>query len=312
MLRLIFKILGDYATTLARSLVVKSRLSTSRFDKANLPGKRFAACLDLKLEPGEKMNLDDLKLIAGDGDFLPVERKGRDLFDAALFCKVFAASNEHIPVDSFGESERRRFHLVPCNAHVEEPDPQLEEALQAEYPQILSLLIEYAVAWNNNGRKLPDCKVINAATNDYFEKQDILGQFLADCCVLGADLRIPRKELFNAYEQYLFREQGISKPGKIKNFAALLEKRGISEGIKKIEGKTARIFEGVILLEGYTVTKKPEIELTSYRGEKLEVTMNLGNSCNLVTENPKNDTKNPEPYISEAQKQLWLSEEAIF
>ena len=52
-LRILYRIMRDYAATLPRAVVVKSRYSSSRFDKANLPKKRAAFCFDLKVEPGE-------------------------------------------------------------------------------------------------------------------------------------------------------------------------------------------------------------------------------------------------------------------
>ncbi len=261
--------------------------------------------MDLKTEPGEKYNLDELKSIAGDGDIIPIERKMQPLFNKALFCKVFISTNEQIPIDSFGESERSRFRLVPCLAHVDEPDSGLENALKKECPQILNLLLKYAVQWNANGRKLPPCKVVDAATNSFFERQDVIGQFIADRCVLGEGLRIPKKELFVAYEQYLTKEQGIFKAGKIKNFSSALEKRGINEGFTKVDGKSSRCFVGITLI-GHPDTKKPENELLSYSNSLRENNIKSENSCVSVSEKPKTATKTAEnPYFSEDQQRLW-------
>jgi len=305
LLRLLFNILGDYATTLPRSLAIKSRFTDRRFDKSDLPEKFAALLFDLKPEPGDKWNLDELKSICGDGDIIPIERKMQPLFNAALFCKVFISTNDQIPIDSFGESERSRFRLVPCLAHVDEPDPELENALRKEYPQILNLLLGYAARWNADGRKLPPCKVVDMATNSFFENQDIIGQFLSDNCVLSEGLRIPKKELFNSYEQYLFKEQGISKPGKIKSFAAALEKRGINEGFTKIDGKSSRCFVGITLI-GHTDTKKPEFELLSHNNSLREKNVNSENFCVSVSEKSETATKTAEnPYFSEDQRRLW-------
>jgi len=309
LLRLLYKLLGDYATTLSRSLVLKSRLTNNRFDKSNLPNKRGAFCMDLKVESGEKLNLDELKSICGDGDIVPIERKMKPLFDQALFCKVFINSNDKLPIDSFGESERSRFRLVPCLARIDEPDPGLEDDLQKEFPQILNLLLEKAEAWYADGRKLPPCKVIDRTTDEYFNKQDVLGQFIADKCSLGEGLRTVKKDLFNAYEQYLYREQGITRHGKIKNFAADLEKRGISEGFTKDkDGKTARCFVGITLSE-HTDTKKPEFDIPSHEKSNLEENAKFENFCVRVSE--KQEIPDKVRYDSEDQQKLWEDEKAV-
>jgi putative DNA primase/helicase len=307
LLRLLFHIIGDYATTLPRSLVIKSRFTNSRFDKSDLPGKTLAVLMDLKPELGDKWNLDELKSICGDGDIITIERKMQPLFNAALICKVFISTNDQIPIDSFGESERSRFRLVPCLAHVDEPDPGLEDALVGEYPQILNLLLEYAVRWNENGRKLPPCKVVDIETSGFFDKQDILGQFLADKCVLGEGLRVAKTELFAAYKTYLFEEQGISKFGKkMNNFAALLEKRGIFEGFPKIDGKTVRVFKGVCLSNNSTVPQENlKNELVSNNNSPWEKNSKFENSCGNVESKSGTTTKTSLEYSSEEQKQLW-------
>ena len=290
-LRPIYNVFGTYATVLPRSLAIKEPGVTSRFDREGLVGKRLAVLFDLKVEKG-KLNLDDLKTICGNGDPQSVEPKGKPRYDAVINSKVFLASNDQIPTDSYGPSEKRRFYLVPYNNRIEEKDETLEERFKPEYGKILYLLLESASEYFRNNRKMPVCTAIDRATAEYFDSQDIVGQFLSDCCVQG-EVRISKKELFSIYEQYLFREHGILKPGNLRNFAVLLEKRGIFEGVKKIDGKTARIFEGVNLLESYKVTKKPEFQVTLPIEPAKESNLNFENSCNFVTEKPKTATQIP-------------------
>jgi len=313
LLRLLYKLLGDYSTTLPRSLAVKSRYANnSKFDKGNLPYKRYAPCMDLKIEPGEKLNLDELKSIAGDGDIVPIERKFKAHFDRALYCKVFINSNDKIPVDAFGESERSRFRLVPCNAHIDEPDPGLEDGLQKEFPQILNLLLEKAGEWYANGRKLPPCAVIDKTTDEYFDKQDVLGQFLNDKCVRGEGLMTAKKELFNSYEVYLNREQGITRPSKMKNFAAALEKRGIFDDVQRINGRPERVFTGIALKENagcYDVTKNSEFDILSHKKIISGTDMNSKNFCNIVTGSGEIPAK--VKYDSEEQRKLWEDEKTL-
>ncbi|MDR1287110.1 MAG: DUF5906 domain-containing protein [Treponema sp.] len=307
--RVIYHILKDYAVSLPRSLVVKSNHGTGRFDKANLPGKRGAFCFDLKLEPGERLNLDDLKSICGNGDVISIEKKHLDSFDAVLHCKIFIASNEKIPVSATGESERRRFHLVPFNARIEEKDETLEDSFIPEYPRILNLLLEYAARYYANGRKMPPCKAIDLATGRFFDSQDLVGLFIQDRCTVADGYVIPKTELFMAYANYLETEQGIKRPGKTRVFAESLEKRGIFESVKKIEGNAKRVFVGITLGEVTRLQKDPNFHITFSGETNIETNTNSRLFCNRVTQGDGNPVK----YNSPEQKKLWEDpEKAIY
>jgi putative DNA primase/helicase len=230
--RPIFYALGSYATVLPRSLAIKEPNTSTRFDKVKLVNKRMAVLFDVQVENG-KLNLDDLKSLCGNGDPQNVEPKGKPSYDAVICCKIFILSNDKIPIDSFGASEKERFYLVPYNNHIKDKDETLEDRFKPEYGKILNLLWEHAIKYYQNGRKMPPCAAIDKATKDYFDDQDIVGKFLTDCCLFfDESLVIHKKVLFFAYEQYLFREHGISRPGKMGKFTAALEKKGIFEKVK--------------------------------------------------------------------------------
>jgi P4 family phage/plasmid primase-like protien len=305
--RVIYHILKDYAVSLPRNLVVKSNYGTGRFDKANLPGKRGAFCFDLKLEPDERLNLDDLKSICGNGDVISIEKKHLDSFDAVLHCKIFIASNEKIPISATGESERRRFHLVPFDGRIKEKDETLEDSFVPEYPRILNLLFEYASRYYANGRKMPSCKAIDLATGHFFDSQDLVGLFVQDRCTIADGYVTPKTELFMAYANYLEAEQGIKKPGETRIFSESLEKRGIFESVKKIEGKARRVFVGITLGEVTRLQKDPNFHITSSGKTNIETNMNSRLFCNPVT----GEGENMKRYSSPEQKKLWEDPEAV-
>ena len=248
LLRLLKAIMGSYATGLPRPVVIKSPGIQSRFDTACLIGKRAAALTDLKPDRGEKLNIDELKKLAGNGDILKAEQKFKESFDFISKAKLFIASNDKIPIDSFGDSEKRRFSLVPFNAKFEEKDETLEERFIPEYGKILNLLIQYAdYYFHNLNRKMPECKAIEKATGDFFYSQDIIGQFIADRCTIDKYERMPKKELYEAFVEYCKEEHGIEKSISLIRFTIELEKRGIKESRQKYEGKVSRVFMGIHL-----------------------------------------------------------------
>ncbi|AEF82934.1 phage/plasmid primase, P4 family [Leadbettera azotonutricia ZAS-9] len=290
LLRTLQKIIGDYATTLPRSLVIKEPGSQSRFDKAGLPGKRAAILYDLKPDHG-KLNLDELKSIAGDGDGVWVEKKGRDGYSCSLKCKVFIASNDKIPIDSFGKSEKKRFRLVPFNAQFETKNEGLEDSFIPEYGKILNLFMQYAVKYYANGRKMPDCKAIDAATLEYFDEQDLIKQFLEDSDAFTVTNYEPKSEFYAKFERYCLMQQGIRTPMKSKTFTNELEKRGIFTKFRKIDGKSTRVF----VRENTETQENLNFELILSREKIIETNTDFNNSCVLVSETTATETENS-PY----------------
>jgi putative DNA primase/helicase len=285
--RTVYKISGSYATVLPRSLAIKEPGQSSRFDREALVGKRMAFLFDLKPEKG-KLNLDDLKTLCGNGDPQSVEPKGKPRYTAVICCKIFIASNDKIPIDSFGESEKRRFYLFPYDNHIEEKDEGLEERFKPEYGKILNLFIEYAVKYFQNGRKMPPCAVIDRATADYFDSQDLVGQFIQDNCEIGTDFYMGKTELFNKFVAWCESEQAIKRPMKSKMFTEALEKRGIHETVKFVSSKAKRVFSGIIT----TLQKNLNFNLLSHENKNFHTNMNFENSCNVVM--PKNALIPPE------------------
>jgi len=341
-LRVIFKISGSYAVPLPRPIAIKEPGQSSRFDRETLVGKRMAVLFDLKPENG-KLNLDDLKTLCGNGDPQSVEPKGKPRYTAVICSKIFIASNDKIPVDTFDESVTRRFYLVPFNNHIEVKDETLEDRFKPEYGKILNLLIEYAVKYFQNGRKMPSCDVIDRVTDEYFDSQNIIGQFIRDNFEEDKMICVGKTELYENFSKWCEEQHGILKPIQSKPFTLALEKMGIKVIVKKIDGKTKRMFSGELrrlqrnmnfnseLHENkefqidlnfvkpcnfVTMSKKltPEVtELQSYKNSKLSYENDISQqpdekSCNFVTQE---GTAMAEPYQNEEQKRLWENPETV-
>lgn len=321
LLRALGKIMDGYATTLPRSLVIKEPGTNSRFDKETLPGKRVAILFDLLADKG-KLNLDELKSIAGNGDLVHIEPKGKKGYKAQLKCKIFIASNDKIPITSYGESEKRRFYLVPFNAHITDKDETLEDRFVPEYGKILNLFLEYAANYYANGHKMPPCKAIDAATEEYFDSQDLIGRFINDECTLDPLAIVRKTELYEKFTSYCQDEHGIKKHGSPKTFVDTLEKRGITEGVRRINGKNTRVFIGIITGTATLLQRNANFELTPIETSRVESNSNLENSCSSVADGtkihpPEGDNSgafglsaeavpgNGESYDSPGQRALW-------
>jgi putative DNA primase/helicase len=323
LLRTLYSVAGGYSTTIPRSLVIKEPGTGSRFDKANLPGKRVAILFDLKADRG-KLNLDELKSIAGDGDVVPIEKKNKDSYNERLKCKIFIASNEKIPIDSHGDSEKKRFCLIPFNAHITNKDPELEDRFVPEYGKILNLFLTYATKYYANGRKMLPCKEIDAATADYFDSQDLIGRFISDECTLDPAAIVRKTEIYEKFASYCQGEHGIKNPINSKKFADALEKREIIEGVRRVNGKNTRVFIGIITGTATLLQRNANSDLLSIETSRVESNSNLENSCSSVADGAKIQPSNGDnsgadgevpgtaaSYSNPEQRALWNNPEAI-
>jgi phage/plasmid-associated DNA primase len=71
---------------------------------------------------------------------------------------------------------------------------------------------------------------------------DVLGDFLTECCVLGARYAIPKAELYAGYMAWC--EQTHERPVSKRTFTRLLEDRGIGEA----RDKKTRYYSGIALV----------------------------------------------------------------
>jgi P4 family phage/plasmid primase-like protien len=307
-LRTLFRVMKSYAAVLPRTLAIKEPYTSSRFDREGLVGKRLAVLPDLKLESGSKLNLDELKTLAGNGDPQSVEPKGKKRFDAVICCKIFLASNEQIPIDSFGDSEKERFFLVPFDNHIEAKDETLEDRFMPEYGKILNLLLEYAVKYFQNGRKMPACLKIDRATEKYFNNQDLIGQFLGDVCETGEGKFTPKRELYEKFVKWCEEEQAITRPMKPKTFFRALEKRGFYEAFRKIDGVSKRVIIGFDTQTQENLNFGLPSHASAYKGSNPK-NENLCVSVSATGKNPAG--KAPVLYGSPEQKKLWESPKTV-
>jgi putative DNA primase/helicase len=140
---------------------------------------------------------------------------------------------------------RRRFMILPFNHPPAQRDNDLAEKLKAEWPGILSWMIQGCLDWQANGLVRPD--VVNAATECYVAEQDTFGQWLADCCKAGMGKAETTEALYQSWQRYA---DGLGEePGsKLGVFPEQMEQRGFRPG-KNIGSSRERGFIGICLAQ---------------------------------------------------------------
>ena len=93
---------------------------------------------------------------------------------------------------------------------------------EEEMPGILAWLVKGCLEWQQQGLKAPGA--VLAATKEYRDEMDIIGDFIDDMCVLNETATGTAKELYESYEKWCDAEgeKTISK----KLFGMKLSERG--------------------------------------------------------------------------------------
>ena len=132
---------------------------------------------------------------------------------------------------------RRRFHLVPFTITIppSERDQNLTEKLKAEWPGILSWMVDGCPEWQRQGLLPP--QAVTSATDDYFESEDAVGAWIDDRCERRLDSWTLTKNLFASWKEWA--ETAGERTGTCKRFVQALESRGFiaSDGTTAVGSK---------------------------------------------------------------------------
>lgn len=229
-------ILADYATTASMDTFTASRHSQHPADLAMLAGARLVTASET--EEGRAWAEARIKSLTG-GDPITARFMRRDFFTFHPQFKLLIVGNHAPRLNNIDEAMRRRLNVVPFTATPQCRDPQLEAKLKSEHPQILRWMIEGCLDWQRHSLARPE--IVKAATAEYFEGQDLFGQWLNDQCETATHLWDLPARLFSSWSAYAHRAGDV--PGSIVTFADRLQSRGF------IKAKTAgnRVYRGLML-----------------------------------------------------------------
>ena len=194
-------IMGDYQVELPLSAIVLEPHENRRpFDLAELPARRMATISDVP--KNTRYNIENVKKLTGN-DILRAEQKYQKSYQFKNTAKLIVCSNNEIRLPSTGPDMRRRLRFIPFDLQVppEKQDVDLAKKLLSEAPGILYRLIQEAVICVNGGG-FPKCEVIDRATEQYFDEQDTVKMFLADCIEPYPGEKIQAGALYAKYESW--------------------------------------------------------------------------------------------------------------
>lgn len=242
-LNTVSRIAGEYATTSAMETFTASSGDRHPTDLAMLRGARIVTASET--EEGRAWAESRIKQLTG-GDPITARFMRQNFFTFTPAFKLTIVGN-HAPVlHNVDEAARRRFNIVAFDRQPANPDKDLEQKLVAEWPGILRWMIDGCLDWQENGLQRPAS--VTAATDAYFDAQDLVGQWLNECCTVEPSN--PHRwetsaNLFKSWKSYA--ESAGEKPLTQKGLAGHLHRRGLTVGPKKVGTQTLRSWAGISL-----------------------------------------------------------------
>ena len=189
--------LGEYATNTPFSTFELNQSSQTN-DVAALCGLRFVTASETS--ESKRLNEARVKAISG-GDPVTARFLFGEYFTYYPAYKVWLGMNHRPSIAGVDDGIWRRIRLIPFNVSFKDrEDKNLAQTLEVERPGILAWAVTGAVKWLNGG--LTEPKAVIAATEQYRQESDIIGQFLADCTTAQESAKVAAGELYKAYVEW--------------------------------------------------------------------------------------------------------------
>jgi P4 family phage/plasmid primase-like protien len=212
----------DFVTGLPMESLIFTRNPQHPTDIAGLRGKRLAVAVET--EEGHQLAEAKIKFLTG-GDKLVARFMRQDFFTFTPTHKILIVGNHRPVLRNVDEAMRRRVLLIDFDAVIpaEKRDKDLAAKLRAEGPAILQWIIDGAREWYANGLNPPES--VRASSAAYFEAQDSLGEWMADCLVVDSASWISKKDLFDSWKAWAEeREEWVGR------------ERQLTERLARVEG----------------------------------------------------------------------------
>lgn len=191
--------LGDYAVSTGPETFMTKKPEHIPNDVARLKGTRLV--LAVEAEAGQRLAEGLVKRMTGQ-DPMPARFLNQEWFEFLPTFKIFFMTNHRPEIRETSHAIWRRVKLVPFTVTIpdDEQDKHLPDKLRAESAGILAWMVRGCLDWQRDGLGEPD--EVRAATAQYREDMDFLGDFLRDECVREPEASIAARALYEIYQAW--------------------------------------------------------------------------------------------------------------
>ncbi|MBU0515240.1 MAG: hypothetical protein KJ621_10760 [Proteobacteria bacterium] len=223
LLELLMDVLGPLAGPIKSEMMLKQRQARSSAapdsDVVGLRGKRLVWASET--DEGRRLNAGRVKWLTGGDTLVGRPPHGRHEITFSPSHTLILSTNNLPRADARDRALWARIRVIPFKLafvgnpqgpHERQADPDLLEKLKAEAPGILAWLVAGWVAYRTRGLDPPE--EVTKATDDYREDEDVIGQFISECCILDETARVLAKDLYQEFKQWAD-DQGIQPVGRV-------------------------------------------------------------------------------------------------
>ena len=238
----ILHVFGDYGGVISTNLLLSNSKGNLGAEIAELKGKRLVIASEL--EENQTLSTAMVKRICSTDPILG-EVKYKQPFSFIPSHTAILYTN-HLPnVRSIDNGIWRRLIVVPFNTRISAKTDiknYTDHLVANAGPAILSWIIDGARKAYQSGFEFAMPSVVAAATEDYREQNDWIGDFIDACCVLGAGFHTSSGKLYEEYKEYC--QKNGEYPRGVKSFVSAL----MTKGLNKRKTNKGKIFDGIGLL----------------------------------------------------------------
>lgn len=235
-------VIGEYAVNVGMETLTASKNDRHLTELARLHGARMARASET--EKGRGWAENRIKALTGQ-DKVTANFMRQDHFEFLPEFKLTIFGNNRPTLKDVDAAIKRRFMVLPFDHPPVRKDERLPEKLKAEWPGILSWLIEGCLEWQAKGLRRP--KVVQAATAEYFAEQDTFGQWITDCCSVDPRAAETTNDLWDSWSSYAY-SLGEDAGSRNRTFPETLAQRGF-EPVSMVPGTRSRGYRGLRLLD---------------------------------------------------------------
>ncbi len=223
-----------------QTLMEQSKFGNQTNDLASLVGKRLVVASEG--ERDQTLAENKIKLMTG-GDRIKCRHLYQDYFEFTPVFKLWLATNNFPSISGSDDAIWRRLRIIdfPVSIPPEEQNPDLAKNLLAELPGILNWALAGHRIWKQEGLQIPDS--VTSSTKNYRNENDVIGQWLNSCCIVGMGGVTPMAGLYASYASWCVKS-GF-EPMSNEAFGKELTRKGF----ENVKGRDGNKRKGIILLD---------------------------------------------------------------
>lgn len=236
-------LLGTYATTGDENLLTGTGGHPTQL--ADLRGARLIICDETDRD--KKLAEQRIKMMTGRE--IKARFMRQDFFRYTPRFKLWISGNHKPEIRGNDDGIWRRLQLVPFVSKLTADSKILdyEDVLRGELPGILNWALVGLRDWLTLGQ-LGGVEAVAAATREYRDEEDTIGQWLAECVELGAvNSYVESAKLYASYRWWCL-DNGHKDVQSSTKLGRELASRGLKRDTQRIGGKTPKVWRGVRLL----------------------------------------------------------------